>query len=194
MALEIIGSIIGIAYVYFEWKERPVMWLFGVLMPIAYLIVFFQRGLYANAAIQAYYIIASFYGLLLWQGILKDRRNPDATTHIKSLSLSGWLLFIGVTVLLTALITFVLCRLPGESDQPFLDGFTASLNILGMWLLAKKYYQQWYVWLLVNPITVVLCLLNEMYTVAAFYAIAFGMSILGYNSWLKKYRSCNTTM
>ena len=188
MSLEIIGSLIGIIYVYLEWKERQAMWIFGILMPIAYLIVFFQRGLYANAAIQLYYIIASFYGLMLWSGILKTRRNPHSPAQIKSLTTRGWTLFLSATLLLTMLVTIVLRQLPGESDQPLLDGFTASLNILGMWLLAHKYYQQWYVWLLVNPITVVLCLLNNMYVVAAFYAISFVMSIMGYRSWLSKYR------
>ena len=35
MSLEIIGSLIGIIYVYLEWKERQAMWIFGILMPIA---------------------------------------------------------------------------------------------------------------------------------------------------------------
>lgn len=86
-------------------------------------------------------------------------------------------------------MTLLLSHIPGESNHPFLDGFTSSLNMVGMWMLAKKYYQQWYIWLIVNPVTVVMCILSQMYVVAAFYAVSFVMSIMGYRAWLKKYRS-----
>lgn len=189
LALEIIGSLLGVVYVYLEWHERQAMWLFGLLMPIAYLIVFFKGGLYANASIQLYYIIASFYGILVWRGIIKDRHNPEATTSIKSLTPVQWLWLVIVIVALAGVMTLLLSHIPGESNHPFLDGFTSSLNMVGMWMLAKKYYQQWYIWLIVNPVTVVMCILSQMYVVAAFYAVSFVMSIMGYRAWLKKYRS-----
>ena len=53
--LEIIGAIIGLIYLYLEYKANKWLWLFGVIMPVVYNFIFNQSKFYADMGINAYY-------------------------------------------------------------------------------------------------------------------------------------------
>lgn len=40
----------------------------GIVMPAIYIIVYYEAGLYADFAINIYYLIASIYGVACWLG------------------------------------------------------------------------------------------------------------------------------
>lgn len=179
--IEIIGAFIGLAYIWLEYKANPWMWLCGVLMPIAYVWIYFSNGLYANAAFNLYTIGISVYGVYHWLRGGDDKGEAP----IRSFPRKWWLLLIGVVVLLAVVLTWLLGFLR-ESQVPLLDGLTTSLSIVGMWMLAKKYYQQWLCWLLVEPLTVLMCILAGMWPTAILYAVYTVVAVLGYFRWKKQ--------
>ena len=65
--LEILGTTVGLIYLYLEWKASIYLWLTSIIMPAIYMFVYFQHGLYADFGIQIYYLIAAFYGLFVWK-------------------------------------------------------------------------------------------------------------------------------
>lgn len=60
--LEIAGTVVGFIYLWQEVKASIWLWLTGIVMPAIYTVVFFENGLYADFAIQVYYILAALYG------------------------------------------------------------------------------------------------------------------------------------
>ena len=52
--LEIIGTIVGLVYLYLEYKADIWLWLASIIMPAIYLVVFYSAGLYADTAINIY--------------------------------------------------------------------------------------------------------------------------------------------
>ena len=64
--LEIVGTAIGVAYLYLEYKASIWLWIAGIIMPAVYLVVYYRAGLYADFGINVYYLLASFYGLACW--------------------------------------------------------------------------------------------------------------------------------
>lgn len=182
--IEIIGACIGLCYLYFEYKASIWTWIFGVLMPVAYVYIFFRSGLYANTAINVYYIAASVYGYVVWR---RNRSGGGDEAPIASCPRRYVAPIVLVVLALTGLLTWVLSML-NESLYPFLDGLTASLSVAGMWMLAKKYYQEWLCWIVVEPLMVVLGILTGMYATAAMYLVYGVVAVMGYFRWKKLYK------
>ena len=65
--LDLVGTIIGLIYIYQEYKASIWLWLTSVLMPIVYSFVYYEAKLYADFGMQLYYIVVSIYGYLYWR-------------------------------------------------------------------------------------------------------------------------------
>ena len=87
------------------------------------------------------------------------------------------LAFVGIW----ALLYFVLTKT--NSTVPVLDSMANALSIVAMWMLARKYIEQWLVWFVVDAI---LCGLY-IYKGVPFHGILYGfytiVAILGYQKW-----------
>lgn len=181
--LEIIGAVIGLLYLYLEFKANKWLWPVGVLMPVVYVWIFFQSKFYADMGINVYYFFASIYGWIRWN------RNPDGITglpithtpkrSILPLMVIGLLLFGAIYLILTR-----------YTDSPVAagDSLTTALSIIGMWMLAQKHTEQWWVWFVVNLISCLLYLWKGLYPTAALFAVYTVISVLGYYKWVRLMR------
>ena len=178
---EIIGAVIGLVYLYLEFKANKWLWPVGVLMPIVYVWIFFQSKFYADMGINIYYFFASIYGWILWSKHQKNNQEELLITYtpkryIVPISIIGILLF--------AIIAFILVRFT-DSPVPYGDSFTTALSVLGMWLLARKHVEQWWFWFFVNIISCALYLWKGLYTTSVLFAIYSIISVFGYFTWKK---------
>ena len=178
---EIIGAVIGLVYLYLEFKANKWLWPVGVLMPIVYVWIFFQSKFYADMGINIYYFFASIYGWILWSKHQKNNQEELLITYtpkryIVPISIIGILLF--------AIIAFILVRFT-DSPVPYGDSFTTALSVLGMWLLARKHVEQWWFWFFVNIISCALYLWKGLYTTSVLFAIYSIISVFGYFKWKK---------
>ena len=65
--LEIVGTIIGLIYLWLEYRASIYLWIAGIIMPAIYLFVYYQAGLYADFGINVYYLLAAVYGWMAWR-------------------------------------------------------------------------------------------------------------------------------
>ncbi|WP_294081039.1 nicotinamide riboside transporter PnuC [Proteiniphilum sp. UBA5384] len=176
--IEIIGAIIGLLYLYLEYKANKWLWPVGVLMPVVYVWIFFQSKFYADMGINVYYFFASIYGWVRWtKHQTEGDELPISHTprhYILPLSVIGSALF--------AIIAFILIRFT-DSPVPYGDSFTTALSILGMWLLAHKYVEQWWFWFVVNFISCGLYVWKGLYPTSILFAIYSVISVFGYFKW-----------
>ena len=184
-AIEVVGAVIGLAYLFFEYRASIWTWVFGVLMPIVYVYLFFRNGLYANMSINIYYIVASVYGFVAWR---RARTDEAQDTRIESCPRRYAVPLLVVIAVLTGVLTFVLMQLK-ESQFPLLDGLSASLSIVMMYMLSRRWYQQWILCIVTEPIMVALGLLTGMYATSIMYTVYLIVAIMGYFKWRKTNRT-----
>ena len=55
-ALEIIGVVVGVIYLWLEYRASIYLWIASIVMPAIYLFVYYDAGLYADTAINIYYL------------------------------------------------------------------------------------------------------------------------------------------
>ena len=67
MILEIIGTIVGLIYLWLEYKASIWLWVASIIMPAIYIFVYYEVGLYADVGINIYYLGAAIYGWFVWK-------------------------------------------------------------------------------------------------------------------------------
>ena len=70
-----------------------------------------------------------------------------------------------------------------NSNVPLADSFTTALSIVGIWALAHKYLEQWFIWIAVDVVTCVLYFYKDIPFKASLYALYVIIAIAGYFKW-----------
>ncbi|MDE6756094.1 MAG: nicotinamide riboside transporter PnuC [Muribaculaceae bacterium] len=176
-AIEIIGLVLGLFYLYFEYHASIWVWLFSLLMPMVSMIVYFDAGLYADFSINIYYLLASAYGLARWRG--NKRRKGATISHIPP----AFALMSMAAMLVIWLGIYLVLHSFTNSNVPVMDSLTTALSIVGTWMLARKYIEQWAVWIVVDAICVGLYIYKEIPFYAVLYAVYTVVAVFGYRKW-----------
>lgn len=177
-ALEIVGVVLGIIYLVQELKASNLMWITGIIMPVISLFVYFRSGLYADFAINIYYALVAVYGYMAWKWGGKDRTDlPISHTPLKAVPV-----MTVVFIVLFVLIGLVLQRWT-DSTVPWQDSFTTSLSIVGMWMLARKWMEQWWVWAVVDLVSAALYVYKGIPFYAGLYGLYAVLAVYGWFAW-----------
>ena len=187
-AIDMAGLVLGLVYLYLEFKASIWLWLVGIVMPIVHGYLYWARGLYADFGMEVYYVCAAVYGYAMWRWSRKRNDGVQAVDlPITHFPLSRVLPVTLVGLALWGAIYWILVTWT-DSSVPVCDSFTTALSMVGLWALAQKYAEQWLVWLVVDAVCTVLYLYKQIPFTAVLYAFYTVMSVLGYRSWLRKMR------
>ena len=181
--VEILGTVVGLLYLWLEYRASIYLWVASVVMPAIYLFVYYDAGLYADFGINLYYLIIAIYGWAAWRyGFSLSKGRQDQELPISHTPARLWLPLSALTMLLFAAIAWILIRFT-DSTVPYADAFTTALSVVGMWLLARKYIEQWWVWLVVDVASVALYIYKDLHFTAVLYALYAVVAIFGYRKW-----------
>ncbi|MDR2292805.1 MAG: nicotinamide riboside transporter PnuC [Prevotellaceae bacterium] len=179
--LQITGVILGLLYLYFEYKASIYLWITGMIMPLVHGFLYFKQGLYADMGMNIYYVLAGIYGWIVWNN---NKPASKKTYNISRTPLRKWLHLACIFVLIDVFITYILIEYT-DSKVPYADAFTTSLSVVAMWMLSRKYVEQWLVWLVVDAVTCCLYIYKEIPITASLYILYSCLAIAGYLRWLK---------
>lgn len=246
LILQIAGVVLGLLYLWLEYRADIRLWIVGLVMPLVHGALYYKAGLYADCSMQVYYVLAGLYGWLVWRNAPHKKaraarsaaaeqnaqaaRNaepaaghdgqPDRTTtaagqtarttapadltdltarqaartarsaepaavrigHTPLRYAAG---LIAVYAAAHAGIYFLLSRFT-NSTVPFWDAMTTAASIVAMWMLSRKYVEQWLVWLAVDLITVGLYLYKGIPLTAGLYALYSALAVAGYLRWRRE--------
>ena len=188
--LDIIGFVVGIAYLYFEYKASIYLWIASIIMPAVDMFLYYEAGLYADFGMAIYYCLAAVYGWCMWKIKPKTKSGSIAPGQeqqgkgIRHYPLRQILPAAVVFAAVWLLIYYILIRFT-NSDVPVTDSFTTALSVIAMWALAKKYVEQWLLWLVVDAVCTVLYVYKGIPFKAAIYGLYTIVAVAGYLKWKK---------
>ena len=176
--LDITTTVLGLAYIFLEYKASLWMWAVGFLMQALGIVLYYQKGLYADCGMEFYYLTMTVYGYWKWVSGSATKENLPVSHFPKTLVLP-WLLIIAAVwaTIYVLLITFT------NSNVPLADSFTTALSIVGIWALAHKYLEQWFIWIAVDVVTCVLYVYKDIPFKAGLYALYVVIAIAGWRKW-----------
>jgi nicotinamide mononucleotide transporter len=190
--IEIFGAVTGILYVFLEIRQNIWLWPVGIATSAVYIIVFFTNKFYADMSLQGYYLVISVLGWYWWMngrgrraeggGLRAQDGERSAELQVTRLKVKTGITLLLIWLAIYAGMWFVLDRFT-DSPVPAWDSFITSLSIVATWMLARKIYEHWYLWLIVNAAAVLLFITRGLYPTVILYSIYFAMSFAGLRAW-----------
>ena len=189
--IEIFGALSGIIYVFLEIRQNIWLWPVGIVTSAVYIVVFFASKFYADMSLQGYYLVMSCIGWYWWVKGTGHRAQGEEygaqgagsgglqVTRLRPLT--GLVLAV-VFILSYTGIWFILSRFT-DSPVPGWDSFITSLSAIATWMLARKIYEHWYLWIAVNAASVMIFVVRGLYPTVILYAVYLVMSFAGLKVW-----------
>ena len=176
--LDITTTILGLLYIWFEYRASAWLWAVGFLMQALGIVLYYQKGLYADCGMEFYYLLMTFYGYWKWvRGAASQQALP--ITHFPKRFILPW---SALTLFIWGIIYWLLITFT-NSNVPLIDSFTTALSIVGVWALAHKYLEQWFVWIVVDIVTCGLYFYKDIPFKGSLYALYVIIAIFGYRKW-----------
>ena len=198
--LDAFTTALGLLYILLEYRACIWLWLVGIVMPVLDIYLYWGHGLYGDAGMAAYYTAAAIYGYAAWKisewrsrnqenSTLHTARSSDTLAHSTHSDISHFPLKLIVPTLLVflaawAIVYYVLTHYTG-STIPATDAFTNALSFMALWALARKYAEQWLLWIIVDLVSCYLYIVKGIPFKAFLYGLYVVIAILGYRKWLR---------
>lgn len=178
--LEIISFVLAVVMVYFNIRQSPWGWLFGITSSALYAIVFYGARLYGDMGLQFFFISVSLWGWYQWLfGGAQHHGVP-----LSRLDGKGWALALGGWAVAYLILSWFL-RSYTDTDVPHLDAFLTAGSVVGQFLLSRKKIENWHVWILIDLIYIGLYIHKHLILTAVLFAVFVAMAIVGLLAWKK---------
>ncbi len=178
--LDITTTALGLAYILLEYKASVWMWVVGFFMQSLGIVLYYQKGLYADCGMEFYYLAMTVYGFIAW--MRHSSRKKDLP--IRHMPRKTALVWVGLGLAFWLAIYLILSNFT-DSRVPVADAFTTAFSIVGIWALARKYIEQWFVWIIVDIVTCALYFYKDIPFKASLYGLYVIIAVFGYFKWKK---------
>jgi len=164
---EVLGFITGGYCVWLTVEENIWNWPIGIANNVIFLILFWHTNLFSDSALQIVYIVLGALGWYWWL-----RGGPNNTLlKVRKITVTETAVLCMITVISTIAMTYFLRHI--HDSDPFLDAFTTVLSLVAQYLLCKKVFENWPVWMLADLIYVGLYWYKGLHLTAVLYALFF---------------------
>ncbi|RZL40497.1 MAG: nicotinamide riboside transporter PnuC [Rubrivivax sp.] len=177
--LELVAFVLAVWMVVCNMRVNPLAWPLACISSLLYFGFFWDGKLYGEAALQLVFAALAVWGW--WQWRFGRTRDGNALT-VRRLGLRGLARPALLTLAAWPLLGLLLARVT-DSPLPYWDAFPTVASLLGQWLLARKYEENWPTWIVVNLVSVALFGLKGYWLTVILYAGFIPMSAIGWRAW-----------
>ncbi|TXB64263.1 nicotinamide mononucleotide transporter [Vicingus serpentipes] len=179
LLIEILAVIFGVLYTVLMAKNKISCWIFGIIGSLlsVYLFLVYAK-LYAEALLSVYYVFAGVYGWMVWkkQEVIEEVYQRKIMTHVK---------LVSVGIVLSFLMYFGLVYFFKEAQKPLIDSFTTIFSFIATYLMAKKWIENWFYWIVIDGVSVYLYFTRDLNIYALLMLVYTIIVVYGYFEWKK---------
>ena len=186
---EIAGFVTGAACVWLAARSSVWTWPLGTVNSGFWLVLFLGNGLYADSFLQVVYLVMGFYGWWHWlHGAKAATVRPVARAPRAELAAVAAASVAGIVAWTWVLASFT------NSTVPIADAVTTVLSLAANWLLARRFIENWPLWIAgVNVPYIGLYLYKGLALTAALQLVYIALSAIGWRDWRRELRGAGTT-
>lgn len=180
--LQWIAVALGVAEVLLARNNNVWLYPTGILGILLGGYLLFQAQLYAETALNIYYLVMSVYGWILWvkrpghEGLEVSYSNRTEWTISLAITFGGW-----------AVLYFLLKNFT-PSNVPLWDAWVSSTAWAGMWLLARRKMENWLFLNISNLFAIPLLFYKNLPLFAGLTIFLFIVAFSGFFEWQKIYK------
>ena len=179
--LDVTGSCFSFLSVIYSIRAKAINWLFTILATCIGIVLYFQKGLYADVGLNVFYLVLGFYGWYTWLYGGKNR----TTKRITNLSSKMLYILCIISLLGISLITLFL-KLYTDSKIPLWDASTTVISVVAYWLACRKIIQSWYLWFIVDGLFAGMYFFKNIPFHGFLYMFYVILAAVGYLKWKKQ--------
>lgn len=179
--VEVIGFATGAACVWGVARQKIWNWPVGILNNIAFVILFLGAGLYGETLLQVIFAGIAIYGWIKWsRGAAGTAGSNDLPIRNATRVEAGS--GVAAVVLATGAIAFLL-HAGTDSQVPIPDAFVLAASLVATYAQAKKIFQHWYVWIVIDLVSIPLYFTRGLALTAVLYIGFLGLCLYGLVGW-----------
>jgi nicotinamide mononucleotide transporter len=185
--LEIAATLFTLICVILSVKRSLWQFPFGVIGTALFFFVVWGQQLYANAALQIFFLGVQFYGWWYWM-----RGDEGARPSIRS---TNWKFVLALSLIALTLAGLGAWALEASTDasMPLPDAAVFGLSVVAQILLGRKRIETWPMWVVINVLSVWLYASQGLWLFTALYAFFFFNAFWGWWEWRAEMKGYSAT-
>ena len=178
IALEVIAVVTAIGYLLLAVRQNIWCWFCAAISTAIYVYLFVVAKLYMESVLNVFYFAMAIYGWYVWSsGRVGESELPVTTwpirVHIPVL--------IGIAVI--SAINGYLLDTYTDARFPYVDSLTTWGAIWATFLVARKVFENWWYWLVIDVASVYIYWSRELELTALLFVIYVVIIPFGMVSW-----------
>jgi nicotinamide mononucleotide transporter len=183
--IEIIAFFLGLANVGLLMRRSIWNYPFGIAVVMLYAFIFYEAKLYSDMILQGFFVTIQVYGWWYW---LNGNMAEDGHVIVRRLP-PGYTLWYGCAAVIGVLALGTFMDSMTDAALPYPDATTTVLSVIAQILLARRYLENWLVWIVVDVLAIGIYFVKGLYPTTVLYVIFLGMAIGGYLLWRRTWLS-----
>jgi nicotinamide mononucleotide transporter len=181
---EMSAAALAILYLVLAIKQRQSCWLAAFVSSCLYVWVLFGARLYMESALNGFYAAMAVYGYRQWM------RGTGAGA--RRLAVSHWpfgrhaLGLAGIVAL--SLVSSYFLRRYTPAAWPLVDSLVTWSSVFATFLVARKVYENWHWWLIIDSVSLYLCITRRLYLTMLLFALYLIMIVAGMREWRRSFQ------
>lgn len=182
---EWLAVLLGIAEVLLARKNKVWLYPAGIASSAITIFLLLKVGLYADSVLNAYYVLMSVYGWVLWV-----HRKGQPPVQVAYATRQEWFITLLIAFGGWGLI-YLLLKHYTPSTVPVWDAWVSASAWAGTWLLARRRIENWLVLNVSNLFAIPLLFHKQLALFALLTVFLFIVAIFGYLEWRKIYQAAS---
>lgn len=176
---ESVGAILTVWCVYLATQNKIANWPVSILASIVYFYVFYQNHFFSDAYLQLVFVLFQLYGWWFWSKLNRSKQLQQIS-KINRISI----LFLAIISLLLYGIWLYFYKIINPTARiPEIDTLTTIISLTALYMQAKRWIENWVIWVIVDMIYVPMYIFGEQYITAFLYSFLAIMAIYGLKEW-----------
>lgn len=185
---ESLAVILAMAYLLLVIRQNIWCWVCAGISSSIYVWLFVVANLYMESMLYAFYVGMALYGWFTWRaGELDGEHLPIRVWPVRTHVVAGIIIFM-----LAAAIGWCLSRYT-QAAFPYIDSMTTFAAIWATYLVARKVFENWWYWLLIDLVSIAIYWSRGLELTAVLFVLYVLLIPVGMLQWRKAYRAQATS-
>ena len=189
--VEIVSAVLGLSCVFLAGRNSKYNFYVGYVYNVFLFVLFMHQHLYSAMILQPISLMINAYGHWRWTHPKEEERSAADSSRLKVGNIPPRQVALYLLAVLGASVAwaFVLKFVFDDPANPYLDSLMLMLTLCAQYLSARKYWECWIVWLLVNIGNATLYILSGLYIMPVVSALYIANGVWSLVSWRKMYKN-----
>jgi nicotinamide mononucleotide transporter len=175
--LELIAAALAVAYLLLAIRQLAACWYAAFVSSALYVWVFFAAHLYMDSMLQLFYAAMAAYGYWQWH---HGRGGSELAVTRWAPARHAYAL---AAVVGLSLITSFFLRRFTPAAWPFVDSLVTWSSIYTTYLVARKVFENWHWWLVIDSVSLCLCFSRGLYLTTLLFGLYLVLIVVGMREW-----------